>query len=153
MKRLSISKRTIALFAFPLVLALLWGSGHVFQTVNAQDVAAQDDKGAKKKRRRKPKGRLPAYYRTVVTPEQREKIYTIQEQYTDQIEDLQDQIADLKDKQKAEIVAVLTPEQKKKIDEIAAEAKAKREKAAEERKKAAEERKKKAAESKETESK
>lgn len=82
------------------------------------------------KERAKPRGRLPAHYGAVVDESQREKIYAIQKAYQPQIEELQMQLAALREKQTGEIEAVLTAEQKEKVKELAAAAKAKREKAA-----------------------
>lgn len=76
---------------------------------------------------------LPPYYAKVVTPEQREQIAKIQEEYQPKITDLQAQIAELKDKLQAvekerdeKIAAVLTPEQKKQVDEAKEAAKQKK---------------------------
>jgi len=69
------------------------------------------------------KGRLPNYYDQVVTDEQREKIYAIQEEYKAKIDPLEEQVKALKKEQDAKIAAVLSPEQKKKVDEAAVKAK------------------------------
>ncbi len=78
-----------------------------------------------KKEPAKRRGPLPAYYGQVVTPQQREKIYTIQQTYTEQIEALQTQLKELQAKLAAECKAVLTADQVKKIEELAAAAKTK----------------------------
>jgi Skp family chaperone for outer membrane proteins len=77
--------------------------------------------------------RLPPYYAKVVTPEQREQINKIQEEYQPKITDLKAQIAELKEKLQAvekerdeKIAAVLTPEQQKQVDEAKEAAKQKR---------------------------
>src|SRR5687767_10308067 len=72
-----------------------------------------------KKEPAKPRGRLPAYYAQVVTPQQREKIYTIQQTYAEQIEALQTQLKELQAKLAAECKAVLTADQLKKVEELA----------------------------------
>lgn len=65
--------------------------------------------------------RLPIFYADVVDEVQKEKIYTIQTKYQEQLAPLRTQLADLLQKQQTEIEAVLTAEQlatiKKKIDE------------------------------------
>jgi Spy/CpxP family protein refolding chaperone len=71
------------------------------------------------------RGRLPDHYGEVVTEEQREKIYEIQEEYRPKIEPLETQLKALKDERDAKIAAVLTPEQKKKVEEADANAKEK----------------------------
>jgi hypothetical protein len=83
----------------------------------------------------KPKGRLPAYFADVVSGEQREKIYSIQAKYADQIKDLNEQLEALDKKQNDEIDAVLTAEQKAKIDAARAEAAAKKKKKSDDKKK------------------
>lgn len=111
-----------------LVLAL--GSQGLMQPTVGQEKAAVKEKAAPAKTAKKPAGRLPAHYAKVgVSDEQRKTIYGIQAGYNTQIEALQKQIDALKAKEDAEVVAVLTPDQKKKLDEFIAEAK----KAAEER--------------------
>lgn len=73
---------------------------------------------------KKPRGRLPAYYAQVgLSTEQRHAIYSVQIAYGKQIADLQKQIDALEMKQDAEVVGVLNPEQKKKLDELLATAK------------------------------
>lgn len=83
---------------------------------------------ALQKKRKKARGRLPNYYRAAgVTKAQTEKIYEIQATYRPKIEALEKQLEDLKSKQDAEVEAVLTPEQKKKVEELREAARKKRE--------------------------
>ena len=94
-----------------------------------ESVLAQDAKpaaAAAAKKPAKPRGRLPAYYGEVVDAAQREKIYAIQQSYAERIAALQAQLKDLNEKMDAEVKAVLTPEQQKKLDELSAAAKARR---------------------------
>ncbi len=70
--------------------------------------------------------RLPPYYRDVATDEQKEKIYSIQEDYGPQLEALKKQMAALTKKRDAEVKAVLTQQQHTLIDKLASDAKAKR---------------------------
>jgi hypothetical protein len=94
--------------------------------IGAQAQKAPAEKQAEvKKEPAKPRGRLPAYYGQVVTPQQREKIYTIQQSYAERIEALQAQLKELQSKQDAEVKAVLTADQLKKVEELTAAAKAK----------------------------
>jgi Spy/CpxP family protein refolding chaperone len=65
--------------------------------------------------------RLPLHYAQVVTEEQKQKILKIQDEYQPKIEALEKE-------RDAKIAALLTPEQKQKIEEVSG--KAKREKAA-----------------------
>jgi hypothetical protein len=103
------------------------------QVVNGQEAAPKAEAKAAKERA-KPRGRLPAHYGAVIDESQREKLYGIQKTYQPQIEALQAQLAELRQKQIAEMEAVLTAEQKEKVKALAAAAKAKREKAAESKK-------------------
>lgn len=99
------------------------------QPLKGQDASPKAET-PKAKTRAQARGRLPAHYGAVVDESQREKIYAIQKAYQPQIEELQMQLAALREKQTGEIEAVLTAEQKEKVKELAAAAKAKREKAA-----------------------
>lgn len=73
----------------------------------------------------KAKGRLPAYYKDVVTASQKETIYKLQAQYNDQIRKLAEEMKALTEKRDAEIEALLSAEQKAKVDALRAEAKKK----------------------------
>jgi len=90
-----------------------------------QDAKKADPK-AKAGAKDKAKGRLPAYYKDVVTDEQRDQIYAIQAKYVKQLEDLQSQIDGLKAKQNDEIEGLLSAEQKGKLAKVKEEAEAKK---------------------------
>jgi len=72
------------------------------------------------------RGRLPAYYGTVVDEKQRQAIYDIQKEYHARIAALKAQLEALIKQRDEKIDAVLTPEQLQKIEEAKAAAKAKR---------------------------
>jgi hypothetical protein len=93
-------------------------------------------KAEKTEKTDKPKGKLPPYYADVVSETQRDKIYAIQAKYADQIKELNEQLAAVEKKQNDEIVAVLTAEQKAKIDAAREEAAAKKKKKSDDKKKA-----------------
>ncbi len=76
--------------------------------------------------------RLPNYYGRVVDEEQRQKIYGVQKEYFPRIEALKAQLAALTAERDKKIEAVLTPEQRKDVEKLRAEAKQKRAKAAKE---------------------
>ena len=123
MKSRVVSMGAVALVAFVL------GSQAPFQPSIGQEETAPA-KAAPAKTVKKPRGRLPAYYGQVgISSAQRTKIYSLQAQFGKQISDLQKQIDDLEGKRDSEVLAVLTPEQQKKLDELQTAAK----KAAEER--------------------
>lgn len=74
-----------------------------------------------------PRGRLPAYYAEVVDEKQRTAIYAIQQEYAERIKQLRLQLDAVTKERDQKIAAVLTPEQQKKVAELAEAAKAKRE--------------------------
>lgn len=103
-------------------LALALGTQLSLESTVGQEKSASEPTPAKVAR--KSAGRLPSHYGKLgVSSEQRAKIYGVQATYKKQIADLQAQIDALKTKQNTEVQAVLTAEQKKKLDEILAEAK------------------------------
>lgn len=63
--------------------------------------------------------RLPAHYADVVNQEQREKIYKLQEEYKPKIDEIQAQLNALKKELDDKISAVLTAEQRKRVEEAA----------------------------------
>jgi len=77
----------------------------VLATSFAQDEANQvgDDEA----------GRLPVGYSAIVKKSQRKQIYAIQDKYQTQIDDLKKQIDAIEEQRDAEIVNVLSEEQKK----------------------------------------
>lgn len=79
---------------------------------------------------KKAKGRLPAYFADIVTEEQRVAIYKIQESHKKQIDDLEAQLATARDKEMAEIEAVLDAAQKEKLKKAREEAATKKKKKA-----------------------
>ncbi len=68
----------------------------------------------------KVKGQLPqGWGKLGLSDDQKQKIYTIQAKYGEEIRMLEAQIKDLREKMRKEERAVLTPEQKKKLEEMA----------------------------------
>ena len=111
-----------------LVLATL-ASTLVVAVVSLNSIGQETkkpDSKAKAGAKDKAKGRLPAYYKDVVTEEQRTQIYAIQAKYAKQLEDLQSQIDAVKAKQNGEIEGLLSAEQKEKLAKVKAEADAKK---------------------------
>ena len=103
-------------------LALALGTQLLVESTVGQEKSASKPTPAKVAK--KPAGRLPAHYGKLgISSDQRAKIYGVQATYKKQIADLQKQIDGLKAKQNTEVQAVLTADQKKKLDEILAEAK------------------------------
>jgi hypothetical protein len=132
------SLRSSRLVAWTFVAVL--GLAGVLQAESAwaqekKPSAAAEEKPAAKKAT----GRLPAYYTGVVTPQQREAIYKIQAEYTTQLDELKAKVASLTKERDERVAALLTPEQKEKIEKAKEAATAKRAaKAAEGKDKAAE---------------
>ncbi len=80
----------------------------------AQDKPKTDDKTESKA-----KGQLPTYWKQLgLTDEQVQKVYKIQAKYNDDIDKLEAQIKDMKEKMAKERAAVLTAEQKKRLEGI-----------------------------------
>lgn len=75
---------------------------------------------------RRGQNRLPPHYGGVVDQRQREEIYKLQDEYKPKIQAMQAQLNALKKELNGKIVAVLTPDQKKKVKEAAGKAKAKK---------------------------
>ena len=91
------------------VLAVAFGASVSF----AQD-AKKDDKAESKA-----KGTLPTYWKQLgLTDEQIQKVYKIQNKHNEEIDKLEAQIKDLKEKIVKERAAVLTAEQKKRLEDI-----------------------------------
>jgi hypothetical protein len=99
----------------------------------SQERSAESTKKAEKN-----KGRLPPYYGDVVTAEQREEIYKIQAKYAPKVLELNEQLAALAKQQNDEIEAVLTAEQKAKIDDARKASVASKKKKSDAKKKASE---------------
>ena len=105
-------------------VCLLGFSLATWSPLTGQEKKTEKPKAVKKE----PKGKLPAFYKNVVTEDQRAKIYEIQQKYAAQIEDLQSQLESLRKKQTEEIEAVLSKEQLDKVTSLKAEADAKKKK-------------------------
>lgn len=88
----------------------------------------QEQADAKPAAAKKFRGRLPNYYRQVVDEKQRKAIYQIQQEYTAKIAALKAQLEAITKERDEKIVAVLTPEQNRKVDAARAAAKAERDK-------------------------
>jgi len=127
------TRQWLATSTFAFALAVGFSANAHAQTTKAKD---KDKTSATKKDGKKPAkltGRLPAYYRQVVDDAQRAKIYALQAKYrkdSNQISaeiekltrDLRKKLAELKKEESAEVEAVLTAAQKKKVDALRAEA-------------------------------
>jgi len=105
-------------------------TGILVWTTDTARAAAEDsampDKPASAEKISKFRGRLPAYYGMVVSEEQRQQIYDIQKEYHPQIAALKAQLKALVQQRNAKVEAVLTTEQREKVDAARAAAKAKR---------------------------
>ena len=90
---------------------------------SAPQLSGQEPKPkAEAKAKAKPKGRLPAYYKDVVSEDQKAKIYAIQGKYADEIAALAEQMKAAVAKRDAEVEGVLTAEQRTKVEELKAAA-------------------------------
>lgn len=85
----------------------------------AASVGFAQDKPKDDKPDGKAKGQLPTYWRQLgLTDEQVQKVYKIQAKYNEDIDKLEEQIKALKEKMAKERAAVLTAEQKKRLEGI-----------------------------------
>lgn len=80
--------------------------------------ADQPKKEAKKEERRGP---IPELYGKIVAPDQKEKIYAVQDKYKAEMAPLVAKIKELQAAQAKEIEAILTPEQLTRLKELKAE--------------------------------
>jgi hypothetical protein len=85
-------------------------------------LAAQDAPSPRAESR----GRLPSYFSQVVTPQQKEQVYQVQAEYEQQIDTLEAKIEALEKKRDEAVRTLLTADQRKQVDQLAAAAKAKR---------------------------
>lgn len=70
--------------------------------------------------------RLPPYYGEVVSAEQREKIYQLQTQYTEQVRQLRERLDSLEVEHKKSLESLLTAEQREQVARLIEQAKSKR---------------------------
>jgi hypothetical protein len=120
------SMRRLALVGLLATSLLLPGLGR--WACSQEDRTATPAAGQEaNKDRSKPRGRLPLYFSRVVTPEQRDKIYSIQAGYDKQIEDLLAQLRQLEEQRDKEVFEVLTPDQQKQVTALLDEARKRRE--------------------------
>ena len=73
------------------------------------------------------RGRLPAYFSQVVSPVQREEIYSIQARFAEPIERLRKELKELMDRRDQEVSGVLSEEQQQKIHALLEAARKRRE--------------------------
>ncbi len=111
------------------ICAFLFGALLLVNPLTGQDGKKKDDpKEAKKdevKRDEKEpapkyKGQLPANWKKLgLTDDQTQKVYKVQAKYGEQIDKLEDQIKELKGKLGKDRLDILTPDQKKRLEELA----------------------------------
>ena len=102
----------------PVLIACLFAAAG---GLSAQDSAAKkyDGKETGKADSPRAKGYLPQNWSKLgLTDEQRQKVYQIQGKYNEEIDKLEVRIRELKDKMARERLEVLSPEQKKRLEDI-----------------------------------
>jgi hypothetical protein len=110
-------------------LALLVGLMMVWTVASQPARGADGDAGTAAKIGKKDKtssNRLPPYFGKVVDKQQREKIYAIQNEYRPKIAAARKAMDTLVKEQNDKMLAVLTPEQQKQVQDAAANAKKKK---------------------------
>ena len=101
-----------------LVAGLLALTGGATE-LSGQEKGKKDDPAKKDEPAGKVKGQLPqGWGRIGLTDDQRQKVYKIHAKYNDQIDKLEAQIKELKDKRDKERYDVLSAEQKKRLKEL-----------------------------------
>jgi len=107
-----------------LMIALTVGSFVTAQEKKADPAKPGDAKAAATAK--KPGNRLPQNFAKLgLSEEQKTKIFAVQATYSSQIDDLEEKLKALKEKQSTEIEAVLLPDQAKQLADIRAMAKKK----------------------------
>jgi hypothetical protein len=120
------SLRTVVWSGLAILAVLAAGVGNTASAQKKAESGGKAKAAAGEKKAKAPRGRLPAYYAQVVDEKQREAIYKIQQEYEPKIADLRAQLDKLTKERDAKTAAVLTPEQQKKVADLQAAAKAKR---------------------------
>ena len=117
--------RFTSLMCLTLAALFLGGQAPLARTV-AQDrsqAAEGEEPKTEVKTPRKARGRVPTHYgRVGLSDAQKEKIYAVQSEFNDRIAELQKQIQDLEARRNTEVESVLTPGQKKQLEELRAAA-------------------------------
>jgi Spy/CpxP family protein refolding chaperone len=87
--------------------------------IGTSGLTGQDaKKESKDEPKTKAKGTLPANWRLLgLTDDQKQKVYAIDAKYDEEIDKLTAKIAELKEKRKKEQLAVLTTDQKKRLED------------------------------------
>lgn len=84
---------------------------HAMIPVVAVYLVSLSSMGQEPAKKTPPRGRLPAHYKDLVSPEQREEIYAIQGKFNSRIDTLEAEIEKLKKERDAQVERVLTPQQ------------------------------------------
>jgi TolA-binding protein len=105
----------VATLSEPMMSRSIWLKGALVLGLVVAVAAAQETTPKKS-----PRGRLPAYWNDVVEPEQKDQLYAIQKKYEAQIDELEAQIEALEGKREAEMLELLTPDQKEKLGRVRA---------------------------------
>ena len=116
--------RLLAVVAIAVLLAGPVAAQNKAATKDGAKTPAAEKETAKKAR--KATVRMPMYYGDVVDKSQREKIVTILGEYTPKVNALKAQLEALTKERDEKVAAVLTPDQVKKIEQLKAAARAKR---------------------------
>src|SRR5262245_20539343 len=122
------TRSTIRLAAAVMLPALVWAGMPIVRAADEKPAAQEKKDSPEAKTRKQPadyRGPLPFYYGRVVSPDQKDKIYAIQEKYAGEMKPLMAKIRELEEARNKEIDALLTPEQLKRVDEIRNEARSK----------------------------
>ena len=113
-------------FAAVMMLSTLVWAGTPAWAADEKPAAEKEAKpSAEGKAKKEPvdyRGPLPFYYAKVVSPDQKEKLYSVTQKYESQIKELQTKLRELEQARLKEIDALLTPEQLARVKELREEA-------------------------------
>jgi hypothetical protein len=91
----------------------------VFLMLGTVSMRAQEPGGAPARKAVNPAHRVPTYFAQVgLTPDQRQKVYSVREKYAARVADLKKQIADIQAEELADCEKVLTDSQKQLLSQF-----------------------------------
>ena len=117
--------RSVRIAAAEMLPALAWGGMPDVRAAEEKPPVDEKSESTEGKAKKSPvdyRGPLPLYYVKVASPDQKEKIYAVQEKYDEQLRSLMTQVKALQAQRDKEIDALLSPDQLKRLEEIRAEA-------------------------------
>jgi len=123
---MTLTRRFLSLLLAASVAIAVLGAGTAF-TQDDKPTAKATQKAKQKKTRKAPRGRLPNHYGKLgLSKDQKTKIYGIQRTYRARLQDLQQQIEDLRQQETIEIQQALSDDQREQLVGLLKEAQERR---------------------------